>query len=50
MAGALVKSYTLTDSSNDIKIAANELPVGTYIYTLVVNGNKVDAKKMILTN
>ncbi|MDR2914416.1 MAG: tail fiber domain-containing protein [Tannerella sp.] len=50
MAGAQVKSYTLTGSSNEVKITANELPAGTYIYTLVVNGNKVDTKKMILTN
>ena len=48
IAGAQVKNFTLSRSPNEVKIAAHELPAGTYIYTLVINGNKVDSKRMIL--
>jgi len=48
--GAQVKIFTLKDSTKEVKIAANELTAGTYIYTLIVNGEKVDSKRMILTN
>ena len=50
ISGNRVKDYTLTGSSNQVVIAPHELLEGTYIYTLVIDGNRVDAKKMILTN
>jgi len=50
MSGVQVKNYTLTNSPGEVRIAANELSAGTYIYTLVVDGQQVDNKKMIITN
>jgi len=50
MSGNQVKSYTLNRSSNQVIVAANELPAGTYIYTLSIDGLKIDTKRMILTN
>lgn len=50
ISGIRVKDYTLTGSSNQVVIAPHELLEGTYIYTLVIDGNRVDTKKMILTN
>lgn len=33
-----------------IIIEGNSLTQGMYIYSLIVNGNEVDAKRMILTD
>ena len=50
MSGNQVKNYILNGTSNQVVIAANELPAGTYIYTLAIDGLKIDSKRMILTN
>jgi hypothetical protein len=50
MSGNQIKSYLLNGSSGEVKVSANELPAGTYIYTLAVNGIRIDTKRMILTN
>ncbi|MDR2970180.1 MAG: T9SS type A sorting domain-containing protein [Tannerellaceae bacterium] len=50
MSGSQIKNYTMSASSKSVNIAAGEFAAGTYLYTLVVDGQKVDTKKMILTN
>jgi hypothetical protein len=49
MTGSLVKTYPLDSTSDSVIVSAFELAPGTYIYTLVVNGQRVDTKKMIRT-
>jgi hypothetical protein len=39
-----------TTGQGSVKIKASELKAGIYIYTLLINGQEVDTKRMILTN
>jgi hypothetical protein len=51
MNGLLIKNYKIqTSGKGSIKISANELKAGMYIYSLIVNENEVDSKRMILLN
>ena len=50
VSGFQVKNFSLTGPSGQVKIAINELPAGNYFYTLTIDGQKVDTKKMVLTN
>jgi len=48
--GAELKSYSLTQTGlNTITVYGSELPAGMYLYTLVVNNEIIDTKRMILT-
>lgn len=48
--GQKVKEFDLTGRSKDqVEIHAGELAPGTYVYSLVVDGKKIDSKKMTLT-
>jgi len=47
--GAIIKSVNLEGTGlGTVTISANELPVGTYVYTLYVDGRQVESKQMIL--
>jgi len=47
--GSPLKSLTLENTGlGTVIINANELPIGTYIYTLFVDGRQVESKQMIL--
>jgi len=47
--GQLVKAYPVTQKGNGLlTIKAGELSAGTYYYTLMVNGAKVDSKQMVM--
>jgi hypothetical protein len=49
MKGSPIKSVNLTDTGLGIvTIHENELPIGTYVYTLFVDGKQVESKQMIL--
>jgi len=49
--GVELKSYPLTQMGlNTITINGSELSAGIYLYTLVVNNEIIDTKRMILTN
>ncbi|MDR2775674.1 MAG: T9SS type A sorting domain-containing protein [Tannerella sp.] len=50
LSGAQVKNYPLSGSANRVTVSAYDLAAGTYVYTLVVDGKRIDTKKMILTN
>jgi hypothetical protein len=47
--GKMLLQYNLAKSSNSIIINGNTLVPGMYIYSLIVNGNEVVSKKMVLT-
>lgn len=51
MNGKQLKCYELTnDLSGRITIDGNELIAGMYMYALIVDGQLIDTKKMVLTN
>jgi hypothetical protein len=48
--GKLLKTFSLNNSrANEITIDANTLSSGEYIYSLVIDGKKIDSKNMVLT-
>jgi len=48
--GKLLKSYSLgNNGSNEVSIAAGTLSPGEYIYSLLIDGKKIDNKHMMLT-
>jgi hypothetical protein len=48
--GSIVKEINITDKGEvAVNLAAGTLSAGVYYYTLIVDGQKVDTKKMILT-
>ncbi len=50
MQGTLKKQMPITGKGNgSLTINASELPAGMYIYSLIVDGNEIDSKRMILT-
>ena len=49
--GQLLKSYTIpTTGFNQITVTGGTLAAGDYLYTLFVDGAKIDTKKMTLTH
>jgi hypothetical protein len=49
MKGSPIKSVNLAGTGlGTVTINANELPIGTYVYTLYVDGKQVESKQMIL--
>ncbi len=48
--GKPLKSYTLNNrGENQVTVTAGTLPAGQYLYSLLVDGNKLDSKTMVLT-
>jgi len=48
--GILLKSIRIANmGKGELRIQAGELPAGTYSYSLVVDGQIIDTKQMILT-
>jgi len=48
--GRQLKSYSLTNTGmNNVTISSGTLASGQYIYSLIIDGRKVDTKNMILT-
>jgi hypothetical protein len=49
MNGTVLKTFTLSGKGfGQVLIGGGSLPIGTYIYTLTVNGEQVDSKRMML--
>jgi trimeric autotransporter adhesin len=49
--GQLLKSFNMpTTGFNQITITGGTLSAGDYLYTLFVDGQKIDTKKMTLTH
>ena len=49
MNGTVLKTFTLSGKGyGQVLIGGGSLPSGTYIYTLTVNGEQVDSKRMML--
>ncbi len=50
MQGALIKTYNSLDKGKgSIVISSSELTPGMYLYSLIVDGQEIDTKRMILT-
>jgi hypothetical protein len=48
--GIEIKSFTINGTGEKtIKLNANELKAGMYLYSLIIDGNEIDTKRMILT-
>ncbi|MFC2081440.1 tail fiber domain-containing protein, partial [Bacteroidota bacterium] len=51
MQGTQIKSYDIQERGlSSISIHGSEFSPGMYLYTLIVDGNEVDTKRMILTD
>lgn len=48
ISGQRITSYSLTNRSGSIEFDATGLGLGTYVYTLLVNGEKIAQQKMIV--
>ncbi|MEO1257185.1 MAG: tail fiber domain-containing protein [Bacteroidota bacterium] len=46
--GRLLQSYPLNDQSGKVEINASDLPSGIYLYDLLVGGQQMDVKRMVL--
>ena len=49
MQGALVKQIPINANQASITINGSELTASMYLYSLIVNGQEIDTKRMILT-
>lgn len=49
MSGKMLKQMSVDSSMQSVTIGGNELSAGMYLYSLVVNGNEIDTKRMILS-
>jgi hypothetical protein len=47
--GRQLKSFSLNNGMNQVTIDGGSLSSGQYVYSLLVDGKKVDSKKMVLT-
>jgi hypothetical protein len=45
----MLKQMSVDLSMQRVTIGGNELSAGMYLYSLVVNGNEIDTKRMILS-
>lgn len=48
LSGKQIKRIPINKSQSEIVVPANILPAGTYIYSLVVEGQLIDSKRMIV--
>lgn len=48
LSGLKLKSYALTETSGSITVDASELAPGIYIYSMIINNQEVDSKRMII--
>jgi len=49
MNGHQLKSYALDKGPNQVTLDGGAISTGQYIYSLIVDGKKIDSKTMILT-
>ena len=47
--GKLISSYSLSDGVNDVNINTATLSAGQYVYSLVIDGRKIESKNMTVT-
>ena len=50
MTGKMLKKCPISSEMDSIAINGNELGEGIYLYSLLVNGQEIETKRMILTN
>jgi hypothetical protein len=49
LSGQLLKTYVVNGKIGRVGVGRGELATGTYVYTLIMNGKRIDSKKMIVT-
>ncbi|WP_018615426.1 tail fiber domain-containing protein [Segetibacter koreensis] len=49
MRGSVVKTFAIAKGEGQITIRREDLPAGTYNYTLYINGNKIETKQIVIT-
>ena len=49
MTGKMKKQISINSAMDSVTINGYELPAGIYLYSLVVNGQEIDTKRMILS-
>ena len=49
MTGKLVKKFPISSGTNNLVINGYELGQGMFLYSLIVNGQEIDTKKMIIS-
>jgi len=49
MAGKTVKKMPVSHGQNHVSIGGYELGEGMFLYSLIVNGQEIDTKKMIIS-
>ena len=49
MTGKMKKQIPINSAMESVTINGYELPAGIYLYSLVVNGQEIDTKRMILS-
>ncbi len=50
LSGQQLKKYPLNDTNGKVTVSASEFPAGIYIYSLIINNQEIDSKRMILTD
>ena len=49
MTGKMLRQIPVDSSMQSVAVNGYELPAGIYLYSLVINGQEIDTKKMIIT-
>ena len=49
MTGKQVKKFPISSGTNNVVINGYELGQGMFLYSLIVNGQEIDTKKMIIS-
>ncbi len=50
LSGQQLKKYPLSDTNGKVTVSASEFPAGIYIYSLIINNQEIDSKRMVLTD
>jgi hypothetical protein len=48
MQGKMLKNFNVTKVEESVTLSGYELGKGLYLYSLIVNGQEIDTKKMII--
>ena len=48
MNGRMLKKSPISSGMDSVSISGNELGEGMFLYSLIVNGQEIDTKKMVI--
>ena len=49
MSGKMLKKFPISSGMDSVSVAGYELGEGMFLYSLIVNGQEIDTKKMVIT-